>query len=476
MDTTQKDGAALMVVMIVMMVLGLTAGSIHMLASNQLRTAQRLCASEQAFVVADAAVEDAASYARQLIKTGVLQGKTVGDAFLRKTESWRYSTGQSQQYWQIKKTGIGTCDIYAECEIGGVKRAVIMENMRAGTFAEFSFWTRENGAIYFTGGEEFFGPVHTGSAPNFWSNPVFWDTLSTEADHYGGDISQVTFHKDFLKNTEKGSLAEIDFAEQSRQAHQRGLVLYGETTIKFAGDKMLVTNAQQDGGNGWIDHEVEIKPEEIIYIADWDTPNAAWRPDSPGKLHLRGNQSASVVGLDGNYSMLNGNVSIFTEDDIEIHDHIVYAETPIEYTELPAYNTTYNPDSDDALGLISMDDVRIPLDAPDDLYLHATVMATGVKSPNNPGSFVVDDASSCGIRGNLNLLGGIVQDVRGGVGWFNKNSGAHGGYLKKYAFDTRFKSTPPSYYPKIQNKITYGSIRECQPLPENEKLPSNCYD
>lgn len=165
-----------------------------------------------------------------------------------------------------------------------------------------------------------------------------------------------------------------------------------------------------------------------------------------------------------------------TEDDISINDHIEYALNPLDEEAVAAAIATAKAEAlakgekfdkstvaNDALGLISGDDVIITGSAPNNLNIHATIMATGATS-SSKGSFYVDNYTSYNPRGFINLLGGIVQEERGPVGSFNSSTGqTTRSYDKNYTFDTRFEGTPPPYFPPLQSGVTYESWQETTP-------------
>lgn len=160
--------------------------------------------------------------------------------------------------------------------------------------------------------------------------------------------------------------------------------------------------------------------------------------------------------LELNGGSLDGRLTIVTDDDIYINNHVEYAVDPLD-------DEANDADKDDALGLISGDDVIITGAAPDDINIHASIMATGTQSSDD-GSFYVDNYSSYSPRGYINLLGGIVQEDRGAVGAFSTYTGqTTRSYAKNYIFDERFEGDPPPYFPPLQSKMTFESWKEVTP-------------
>jgi Tfp pilus assembly protein PilX len=129
---------------------------------------------------------------------------------------------------------------------------------------------------------------------------------------------------------------------------------------------------------------------------------------------------------------------------ITITNHLQY-NTPPDKTQ--AYNSTANLAAG-TLGLLAKD-VMIGSAAPSDLKLHAVVLAGGKNTSD--GSFWVENYSTGGSptgKGNLNLIGGIIQKKRGPVGTFNPTTGATvSGYAKNYSYDPRMADNPPPFFP-----------------------------
>ena len=136
---------------------------------------------------------------------------------------------------------------------------------------------------------------------------------------------------------------------------------------------------------------------------------------------------------------LDGQLTLGTSDDIIITGNIVYEADP-----------TTNPASDDVLGLIAEENVILSATAPYNLTIHASVMA--IDNPTTAaaldGSFTVENWWVGPAKGTLAVLGGIIQGARGPVGTFNSSTGVKlSGYSKEYAYDTRFTSMAPPFFP-----------------------------
>jgi hypothetical protein len=216
-----------------------------------------------------------------------------------------------------------------------------------------------------------------------------------------------------------------------------GTVLSGSTTITFNGGAganggtFTVTNTRK----GWVNHILTNSPtgDNIIYVAN----AVSGASDILGTVYLNG-------------GTVKGRVTIASEDDMTIAGNITYTTDPVA-----------NPNSKDALGLLSYNDVWVGTTAPNNVTIDAAIMATGASAAaGSPGSFGVINYNSGGTRGNLNVYGGIVQEIRGAVGQANVNGSLIHGFSKNYSYDPRFINTPPPYYPTVSGVLKYTSWTE----------------
>jgi hypothetical protein len=314
-----------------------------------------------------------------------------------------------------------------------------LTGVRNASYAKYAFYAEDNKTIYFKDGEEFYGEIFTGTAPWFSGDPVFNDEFTSKASYYEGSTNSVTFKRGLSLNEEKENVENVDFSGMKNFAStaDNGLVLSGPTTIEFKEDEILITNKELD----WVEEKRSLESLDLLYVKK--NPSEQLEAD----LFLVGGE-------------LDGQLTLVAERDIYIDGNLKYYnpdltdEEFLESAEMGDIQTTSK------LGLISGDDVVITTSAPKDIQIHATVMATGALNTeyNNEGSFYVDNAGSSEARGAIHLVGGIIQDVRGVVGYFNRSTGkTSNGFDKHYIFDHRFETRPPPYYPPIKTELTYES-------------------
>ena len=162
-----------------------------------------------------------------------------------------------------------------------------------------------------------------------------------------------------------------------------------------------------------------------------------------GLIHVEG----SVERMIGNGNLSGAEipsghqVTVSATGDIYIADHITYKDDPIA-----------NPDATNILGLFSSNgNIYLAEDAPNDLTLHATVMAVddghgvGAEGIVSGGSYVYNYAN----KGDWNLLGGLIENQNQTTGVYYSN-GHVTGYNWKFTYDERFeKGLAPPYFPYV---------------------------
>jgi len=150
----------------------------------------------------------------------------------------------------------------------------------------------------------------------------------------------------------------------------------------------------------------------------------------------------SVIWSDENIhvkGMLDGRLSIGSGNNVIIEDNVVYGKPPDPTKPLSdAVNQTR-----DMLGLIANNNVEIASTYHGDIAIHGSVFT-------RTGGFEVQDVTTRGVEGRINLLGSIAQHDRGVIGQFSGGT-LNKGYLKNYRYDNRLNdplhATDPNYHP-----------------------------
>lgn len=323
----------------------------------------------------------------------------------------------AQQQKQYSIISVGT--------VRGVSKVLTLEGIQRKTWAKYALWSNNNRDIYFKSGEKFYGHVHSNSKLWFSGDPEFFDRCTTAVTNYGGSTNDCVFHKGFDLGVASNSMAEVSFPGLLDKA---SLVVTGLTTVLFSGTNLVISNSRR----GWTAHTNSVYDVPVIYVANSKSGSDKYDVCVSGQL--------------------DGRVTIVSERDVLITNHVTYACDP-----------KTNAASDDALGLISMRDIVVKPSCPNDLKLYAHMMATGQYDTNSvtDGSFGVENYSSGAPRGKLTVHGGIVQDYRGAVGTFNPSTGQMvSGYEKDYTYDTRFAVDPPPEYPPLSNELVFETWKD----------------
>ena len=298
--------------------------------------------------------------------------------------------------------------------------------MQRDSFSKYSYMTDSElsslgSEIWFMGADNIYGPIHTNGtfkmsgSPSFYgliTSPNMWDahnTNPTNPNFYGGEN---------FNAPEKTSPSNYEMTKLSNAANAGGLTFEADIEVEFfenddVGHVQIreVTTSSCGWGcttttySDWEDHEMT---------------------DFNGIISTTGKASVSGTVL--------GSATLHSEEEIEITGDIEYFTSPLD-----------DSSSTDILGLVSEGDVVVDRYAhsssgAQDLTIHASIMALNT-------SFYVENYSSGGSRGTINLLGGIVQKNRGPVGTFSGSS-IVSGFSKNYQYDNRLRSTIPPSFPR----------------------------
>lgn len=203
-----------------------------------------------------------------------------------------------------------------------------------------------------------------------------------------------------------------------------GVVLSGNTTLTFNGSSVTFSNSGT--------HSTYSIPSSggIIYVAN----NGSTTGSKAGVIYLQG-------------GTVTGPLTVVSENDMYIKNNITYTHDPVA-----------NPNTTDALGLISQDDIWVDSSAPNSLSVYAAMIAAGTSSDGSNGSFgaIHYDTRS---TGTLTVYGGIVQEQRGAVATVSHGNVATG-YAKNYSYDPRFLTIPPPHYPVVSGQIDFSQWQE----------------
>lgn len=293
----------------------------------------------------------------------------------------------------------------------GRAKAVTEVAVSKNSFSRYTYFTdNEPSNIYFFDDDVLEGPVHTNGQLNIAGSPVFEGFVTSPYDWNGhSDYDNdpqfeagANFHAHEIEMPNSETLQPI-----REKASNGGLRFNREIFVEFKQNATVEIYERE--GNSWDD--------PVTY--DLDNYNGVI--SSSRKIYTKG--------------ILKGQVTLHSEDEIEIMGDLTYSANPKN-----------NPNATDLLGLVSEGNVIIDNNAhrdsgSKDIDIHASIMTLDK-------SFEVEDYGWGDARGTINLVGGLQQKERGAVGTFNDGEIASG-FSKSYSYDERLADSFPPFYPRV---------------------------
>lgn len=421
------------------------------------------------------------SYQYRIVVTEKSNPITVG------TDKWDFP-----YYFRIESTGT----------VGNLPGKVLYTGdftvrVQRDNFAKFALFTDHHtlpsgGVVWFTDKTNFAGPIHTNDQYAFAKNPsgIFSGEVTqqnTKARFYNeGSPIQVdassnspydvpTFNSTYTRSVAEivlsSSVQQQDLYDQARGSDNTngngifvanngtnltgGIYVKGDATIGMGIDvsdnaKYTIT---QDATTKIVTVKIP-QNKTTIETVGGSTVTYDGLPDGVDNL-------GTIIYVDGTVDSLSGTVQRDTEVtvsaqfDVVISDDLVYQD----YTAAvgsPGDAGYTPPNADTATNLMGIvawgGDVRVGTGAPDDVNMHAIVMARN-------GIFQVDDYNDTGEgpRGVATLLGGAITQFYGAFGLFNGNTGAQtAGYGRNFVYDARMLTgKSPPYFPSMKTFIAF---------------------
>jgi len=277
--------------------------------------------------------------------------------------------------------------------------------------------TASGGNIYFATGDRIAGGGYMNDEINIWGTPEFEDLVYTADDsvNYQHPVRDpfITDTAVFLAGLLRNQ-PEIDFGEVVDHIgglfHEAAITLNGDYDLTFSGTEVVTYNRTT-----FVTETNAIPDNGVIYVS--------------GDAYVEG--------------VLDARVSVAAAGALYITGDIIYqsATGNPNHSDWP---DGWLPDADNLLGLFSADKVEIASGV-GEVYIHAAIL---VLAAGDNGFTAADKYRNIG-HPYINLYGMIAQYRRGVIG---RVSGA--GYLKNYAYDERFRSTPPPGMPFAQFNLT----------------------
>ena len=279
-------------------------------------------------------------------------------------------------------------------------------------FSKFAYYSISEGSgIWWNGTDTVWGPFHTQDNLRAANHPVFYGKASSLKSliYYKNKTTDKPY---FLGGYETGvslpmPTGAVDNMESAADAG--GFKFTGHDTVYmfFAKDSLKY---------------------KYSYGAAYST---VYLPDvaSNGLIFAKNSIVRLKGTVKGQYTVAcnkttSGKGSIYLDDDI------VYNQNPTQY-----------PNSIDMLGICAEDSVLISDNSANnsDININASIYT-------EKGGFGAEKYKSRPVSGNINLLGGIIQNTRKAVGTFSGTTINHG-FAKRYKYDDRFMLASPPYFP-----------------------------
>ena len=261
----------------------------------------------------------------------------------------------------------------------------------------------------------------------------------------------------------------------SGAAMKGGIYVQGDVnnlTLSVAGSTAVYTLVQ--GGTTTTVTVDRANNQTTVTSNGWRTPpsgggcpGAAQGPNTrtftgvPKGFQGPGNPNATMIYVNGNVLGASGTLQQNEQSTVVAAGSITISNN-IQY-QTPPNPSDPNSNPANVLGLYaSGGDIIIGPTAPNNVTIQAVLMAGNTSSGYN-SSVYVQNYNQGSPRGNVNLLGGMIEKYYGPFGTFNSQSGQQQtGYGRAFTYDTRMSRgfTPP-YFPTTG---AYGIGRGSQRL------------
>jgi hypothetical protein len=199
--------------------------------------------------------------------------------------------------------------------------------------------------------------------------------------------------------------------------------------------------------------------QTTVTNTSWPAPQTRTFTGVPKGYQSLGNANAMVVYVEGTINALSGTLeekeqaTIAASGSVTISNHLVYEDPP------DVNDPTDNPTN--VLGIFTTRDIWIGTTAPNDVNIHAVLMA-GISGDTYQSGISVtnyDDASR-GSRGSVHLIGGMIEKYYPPFGTLNADGSRRSGYGRDFNYDRRMgRGFAPPYFPTTNRfEMVQGSL------------------
>lgn len=357
--------------------------------------------------------------------------------------------------------------------------------VRRDNFARYALFTNHHQTpsgttVWFTNNTNFTGPVSTNDRFSFALNPsgTFTEEVTqhlTKARFYNSGSPRLldadsnppkdvpTFQNGFNRGVDlinlESAISKDDLKSQalggdSGGSYPNGIYVTNNGSnvtggIYIKGDSTVNMSLDADNNAVYtITQGPDTKTVTVDYTNNQTIVETGSQVDTYSGLPDGVGDEGVIVYSDDRITSLSGTVqrqskvTISGEEDIIITNNIVYQD----YSTSPTLNAT---GFTNILGILSWGgNVRVGTSAPNNINIHATVMA-----PH--GVFTVDNYNGGAPRGVATLLGGAITDFYGPFGTFS-GSTPISGYGRNFVYDGRMLTgSSPPYFPTLSHFRSY---------------------
>lgn len=294
--------------------------------------------------------------------------------------------------------------------------SVVRITLAPSKFSKFAYYSiSEGGNIWWVNQDTVWGPFHTQDRLRAYKKPSFYGKASSKQaiQYYTSQaIDAPYFHGGYEQGVDLPMPAD-GVTSLKAPAQAGGLYfngnLAGKSTVYMEFDSDYLYYRYNTTSPFDTLHLPSVAPNGLIYVDN-------------GTIRMKGTISGAYTVVCSGTSGTSG--SVYLDDDI------VYKKDP-----------RVDPTSTDMLGIVAQKQVLITENAPNqnNINIQASIYVEGI-------GFGAENYSSRPVSGNINLLGGIIQNTRQAVGTFNSGV-IKSGFAKQYRYDDRFLVASPPFFP-----------------------------
>lgn len=292
--------------------------------------------------------------------------------------------------------------------------SVVKVTLSPSKFSKFAYYSiSEGGTIWWTAKDTVWGPFHTQDNLRAAGHPVFFGKASSLKNiiYYENKTKDKPY---FLGGYETGinlAMPADGVDKMETDADAGGLKFTNKDTVYlfFVNDSLKYKYSYSSSYT-------------TVYLPDASSNGVIFAKNAV--VRLKGT-------VKGQYTLAcNSTTSSTGKGNIYLDDDIIYSKDPKQY-----------PNSTDMLGICAENNVLITKNSANNSSININASIYCEK-----GGFGADYYDTRPVSGNINLIGGIIQNTRKPVGTFSGSTITHG-FAKRYKYDDRFMIASPPFFP-----------------------------